>query len=42
MSFSMVGPEFANVIVDTVTMLGFTINISSSLGMILLYILDAL
>lgn len=36
------GPEFSNVRVDAVTMLGFTIDISSSLGMILLYILGAL
>ncbi|MCK5720259.1 MAG: cation:dicarboxylase symporter family transporter [Thiomargarita sp.] len=36
------GPNFSNVKVDTVTMLGFTIDISSSLGMILLYVLGAL
>ncbi|MDM8569567.1 hypothetical protein QUF50_08685, partial [Thiotrichales bacterium HSG1] len=36
------GPEFANARVNTVTILGFVINISSSLGMILLYILGAL
>lgn len=39
---SSMGADFANVKVDEVSMLGIKINVASSLGMILLYVLGAL
>lgn len=36
------GPEMGNISVDTVTILGFTVDITTPLGMILLYVLSAL